>query len=114
MSLIDFVATATSNYIEQMPKAQRKSYGQFFTSRETAQFMARLFDLDSMPSTVSILDPGAGSGMLATALIERLAQMPKVTAIDLVCYENETLFDSTQLPNYRRQLPSVTGSHLQR
>ena len=63
MSLIDFVATATSNYIEQMPKAQRKSYGQFFTSCETAQFMARLFDLDSIPSTVSILDPGAGSGM---------------------------------------------------
>ncbi len=89
MSLIDFVATATSNYIEQMPKAQRKSYGQFFTSCETAQFMARLFDLDSIPSTVSILDPGAGSGMLATALIERLAQMPKVTAIDLVCYEND-------------------------
>lgn len=103
MSLIDFVATATSNYIEQMPKAQRKSYGQFFTSRETAQFMARLFDLDSMPSTVSILDPGAGSGMLATALIERLAQMPKVTAIDLVCYEN----DPQVLPLLRSNLAWV-------
>ena len=103
MSLIDFVATATSNYIEQMPKAQRKSYGQFFTSCETAQFMARLFDLDSIPSTVSILDPGAGSGMLATALIERLAQMPKVTAIDLVCYEN----DPQVLPLLRSNLAWV-------
>ena len=55
MSLIDFVANATSHYIAQMPKTQRKSLGQFFTSPETAQFMAKLFDLSSLPNTVSIL-----------------------------------------------------------
>ena len=89
MSLIDFVANATSHYIAQMPKTQRKSLGQFFTSPETAQFMAKLFDLSSLPNTVSILDPGAGSGLLATALIECLTQEPTITAIDLVCYEND-------------------------
>ena len=89
MSLIDFVASATGNYINTRPKTKRKSYGQFFTSPETAQFMAQLFDLDDAPSTVRILDPGAGSGMLATALIERLAHTPSVTAINLVCYEND-------------------------
>ena len=89
MSLIDFVASATGNYINTRPKTKRKSYGQFFTSPETAQFMAQLFDLDDVPSTVRILDPGAGSGMLATALIERLAHTPSVTAINLVCYEND-------------------------
>ena len=89
MSLIDFVANATSHYIAQMPKTQRKSLGQFFTSPETAQFMAKLFDLSVLPNTVSILDPGAGSGLLATALIELLAHTPSVTAINLVCYEND-------------------------
>ena len=89
MSLIDFVATATSNYCAQQPKNSRKSLGQFFTSRETAQFMASLFDLSSVPHSVSILDPGAGSGVLATALIERLVQIPTIHAINLVCYEND-------------------------
>ena len=103
MSLIDFVASATGNYITAMPKAQRKSYGQFFTSPETAQFMAQLFDLDDAPSMVTILDPGAGSGILATALIECLTQMPKVTAIDLVCYEN----DPQVLPLLRSNLAWV-------
>ena len=43
MSMIDFVTDATTEYIERMPKAQRKKYGQFFTSKETATFMASLF-----------------------------------------------------------------------
>ena len=69
MSMIDYVTTATTKYIEQMPKAQRKKYGQFFTSKETAVFMAELFDLQSVSGPVSILDPGAGSGILSTAMI---------------------------------------------
>ena len=103
MSLIDFVANATSHYIAQMPKTQRKSLGQFFTSPETAQFMAKLFGLSVLPNTVSILDPGAGSGLLATALIERLTQMPQVTSINLVCYEN----DPQVLPLLRSNLAWV-------
>ena len=45
MNKIDYVVTSTTKYIEQMTKAQRKKYGQFFTSKETAVFMAELFDL---------------------------------------------------------------------
>ena len=47
MNKIDYVVTSTTKYIEQMTKAQRKKYGQFFTSKETAVFMAELFDLQS-------------------------------------------------------------------
>lgn len=89
MRLIDFVAEATTTHIAQMPKAQRKSYGQFFTSKETALFMASLFDLSDLKGTISVLDPGAGSGILSTALIERLAQLPEISQINLVCYEND-------------------------
>ena len=42
MSLLDFALETTKKYIEQMPKSQRKKYGQFFTSKETAVFMAEL------------------------------------------------------------------------
>ena len=45
MDAIDFVVTTTRKYIEQMPKSQRKKCGQFFTSKETAVFMARLLNV---------------------------------------------------------------------
>ena len=41
------VSKNTERFIEQMPKEQRKQYGQFFTSMETARFMASLFTIDS-------------------------------------------------------------------
>ena len=90
MNKIDYVVTSTTKYIEQMTKAQRKKYGQFFTSKETAVFMAELFDLQSASGTVSILDPGAGSGILSTALIERMLDVAAITKIKLVCYESDT------------------------
>ena len=47
MSLLDFVLQTTKKYIEQMPKSQRKKYGQFFTDINTARFMVKLFsDVD--------------------------------------------------------------------
>ena len=45
MSMLDFAIKATTEYIEHMPKSQRKKYGQFFTSKETAVFMAGLFEI---------------------------------------------------------------------
>ena len=90
MNKIDYVVTSTTKYIEQMTKAQRKKYGQFFTSKETAVFMAELFDLQSASGAVSILDPGAGSGILSTALIERMLDVAAITKIKLVCYESDT------------------------
>ena len=59
----------TEIFIEQMPKS--KQYGQFFTSVETARFMASLFTIEREKQTLYALDAGAGSGMLAVALIER-------------------------------------------
>ena len=45
MNLLDFAIQTTNQYIDQIPKSQRKKYGQFFTSKETAIFMADLFDV---------------------------------------------------------------------
>lgn len=88
-ALLDFVAEQTADYLAAIPKAQRKQYGQFFTSKETALFMANLFLVNPDQNKVSVLDPGAGSGMLATALLERLVSEPSIQEIELVCYEND-------------------------
>lgn len=71
-----------------MPKTLRKSYGQFFTSKETALFMVSLFDLTEYNTNISILDPGAGSGILSIALLERL-NGTSIKSVSLVCYEND-------------------------
>lgn len=89
MSMIDFAIKATTAYLKQMPKAQRKKYGQFFTSKETAVFMSELFDVPGKKSEISILDPGAGSGILSIALIERLQKFSEIKTIHLVCYETD-------------------------
>lgn len=89
MKMIDFVTDTTMEYIENMPKAQRKKYGQFFTSKETASFMASLFAIPENLTDISVLDPGAGSGILSVALIERLQGIESVKKIELVCYEND-------------------------
>ena len=41
--LLEHVASRTDAYISAMPKEIRKAYGQFFTSKEAASFMASLF-----------------------------------------------------------------------
>lgn len=89
MNLLDFVIQTTKQYIEQMPKSQRKKYGQFFTSKETAVFMAELFEVPVDKEQLHILDAGAGSGILSVALIEKLQRTPQLRHIHLVCYEND-------------------------
>ena len=63
MKLLDRVVESTTEYIETMPKTLRKKYGQFFTSKETAVFMAGLFNILEGCIEISVLDPGAGSGI---------------------------------------------------
>ena len=83
MSLLDFAIQTTKKYIEQMPKFQRKKYGQFFTSKETAVFMAELFEVPVNKEQLHILDAGAGSGILSVALIEKLQRTPQLRYIHL-------------------------------
>ena len=90
MKLLDFAIQTTNKYIDEMPKSQRKKYGQFFTSKETAVFMAGLFGVPENKTRLQILDAGAGSGVLSIALIERLQEIPKLQYVHLVCYENDS------------------------
>lgn len=88
MKLLDRVVESTTEYIETMPKTLRKKYGQFFTSKETAVFMAGLFNISEDSTEISVLDPGSGSGILSVALLERIETL-SVKKVDLVCYEND-------------------------
>ncbi|MCH5289559.1 MAG: Eco57I restriction-modification methylase domain-containing protein [Treponema sp.] len=71
-----------------MPKGERKKCGQFFTSMETARYMAGMFSIPKQ-DTISILDAGAGSGILSCAMIERLDSVDGVEEIEITCYETD-------------------------
>lgn len=79
----------TSLYIENMPKKERKKYGQFFTSMETARYMASMFVIPENQEAISVLDAGAGSGILSCAMIERLDEIEEIKEIELTCYETD-------------------------
>lgn len=98
--MLEKIIDLTNQYIDSMPKKERKKYGQFFTSMETARFMAGLYDISENMDTVKVLDPGAGSGILACAFIERLETLNFVKNVELTCYEN----DSNVLPLLRDNL----------
>ena len=92
--MLEKVVEQTDKYIESMPREERKKYGQFFTSMETARFMAEMYNIPNNINKVSVLDAGAGSGILSCALIERLETIDNIQEIELTCYEN----DSNDLP----------------
>lgn len=94
------VLESTTAFVETMPKAQRKAYGQFFTTELTARFMSELFVIDLNLPTIRILDAGAGTGILSAAIVERIFNMGYNGNISLVCYEN----DERVLPVLRRNL----------
>lgn len=87
--MLENIIENTSEYIDSMPKKERKRYGQFFTSIEIARYMSGLFDIPRNQEKISILDAGAGSGILSCAMIERLEQIDTVKKVEIICYETD-------------------------
>ena len=87
--MLDHIVDNTMEFLGQMPKSKRKKKGQFFTSIETAKYMANMFDFSHCDSFVKVLDPGAGTGILSVAFIERLVSLCPEIKIDLICYETD-------------------------
>ncbi len=81
----------TERFMSSVPKAKRKKYGQFFTNVTTAKFMASLFSFDFSKEKITLLDAGAGTGILAAAVIQRLVTEGYKGQIHVTCYETDEL-----------------------
>ena len=101
--MLNYAVNHTAAFLAGMPKKTRKAKGQFFVSAETARFMADVFDLSNIHQTVSILDPGTGTGILSIALIERISREYPNLQIHLTCYE----VDSDVLPILKKNLTYI-------
>ena len=85
MSLVEIVVKKTSEYSEEVPKPLRKEIGQFFTPPDIARLMAGHIKNNS--ESVSILDPGAGTGILAAAALEKILETGRAKNISIDLFE---------------------------
>lgn len=95
-SLADRIGKAISL---ESSKNKKKHFGQYFTPTQIGIFMAGLFSLPKK-DRVDILDPGAGLGLLACTLCERLSTSQKLQEIRLTTYE----IDENLIPKLKKVL----------
>ncbi len=73
ISLVEFARKQTELYTAADGNIKdRKKKGQFFTPTEVSSFMSNLFRIPKAAKQVSLLDPGAGIGILTAAVCDRL------------------------------------------
>lgn len=85
--VIDKILQNSSEYINTTDKKIRKVKGQFLTPYNIARFMASLFLISE--KKISILDPGAGTGLLTLAIVEKLISVGPVKNIVVDLFEND-------------------------
>lgn len=85
--LLQEVWNNTEEYMNTVAKERRKSIGQFFTSQETAIYMASFIQCTT--ENVRVLDPGAGSGILSAAAVQKLCENKITKSIQLTVYETD-------------------------
>ena len=96
--LVEYACRLADLYSSKCDAKTRKIKGQFFTPAEVSRFMASLFQVRG--GAVRLLDPGAGTGVLAATFCERLLESGIATSLIMDAYEN----DSNLLPFLRAVL----------
>ena len=103
------IVERTKNFMTSVTKAERKKYGQFFTSEKTAQYMAQMFHFDLSHPEITLLDTGAGTGILSASIVWNLIKLGYKGKISLVCYENDNQVIPVLIENleYMRQYANL-------
>ena len=91
--MLNLAVRNTSKLIRAKSKSENIRIGRFFTKKETARLMANMLTLDENKTAYTVLDPGAGTGILSAAVIEEICNRCKnCRQIFLTCYENNPDF----------------------
>ena len=91
--MLNLAVRNTNKLIREKSKSENIRLGRLFTKKDTARLMAGMLKLDDKKTVYSILDPGAGTGILAAAAIEEVCKKcPLAKQIFITCYENDPVF----------------------
>lgn len=89
-SLVDIADAAGRAFTATLSRAEQREMGQFMTPSTIARFMAQRLVGSSRSQTIRVLEPAAGGGILAAAVVEALiAKTPeeRPEVIELLMYE---------------------------
>lgn len=91
--MLNLAVRNTGKLIREKSKSENIRLGRLFTKKDTARLMASMLKLDDKKTVYTILDPGAGTGILAAAAIEEICKScPSAKQIFITCYENDPVF----------------------
>ncbi len=91
--MLNLAVRNTGKLIREKSKSENIRLGRLFTKKDTARLMASMISVDKKKSAFTILDPGAGTGILSAAAIEHVCKnAPACKQIFLTCYENNPVF----------------------
>lgn len=88
------ISESNEMFFRQLSREEQKKIGQFTTPMPVAEYMAErlIDDADVLNNqSVKLLDPGAGTGVLGLAVVEKLFLKYPSCKIELVTYENEPI-----------------------
>ncbi len=89
--MLSLAVRNTKKLVRHYVAAESIRLGRFFTEKEIAQTMAASLCIPEKEE-VTLLDPGAGTGILAAAAIEEICISGGVSRIVLDAYENDARF----------------------
>lgn len=102
--MLNLAVRNTGKLIREKSKSENIRLGRLFTKKDTARLMGSMLELDETKAVYTILDPGAGTGILAAAAIEEICKRcPEAKQIYITCYENDPVF----LPMLKNNLERI-------
>ena len=91
--MLNLAVRNTGKLIREKSKSENVRLGRLFTKKNSARLMAESVKLDPAKTAYTILDPGAGTGILSAAMVERICrETPSCRQIFLTCYETDPEF----------------------
>lgn len=86
--MLNLAVRNTGKLIREKSKSENVRLGRLFTKKDTAKLMASMLNIDEEKTAFTVLDPGAGTGILSAAAVEEICKRaPKCKQIFLTCYE---------------------------
>ncbi|MEG1312539.1 MAG: Eco57I restriction-modification methylase domain-containing protein [Romboutsia sp.] len=87
--MINQIEKNTLEFQKKVSKKERKAKAQFFTTLSIAQYMSSITNKYNDKDIINLLDCGAGTGILACSLIDKLIQEGFRGQINIDLYEND-------------------------
>ena len=112
MDLVAYAHERGQEALTESTRSVRKALGQFMTPPPIARTMARRACSGLDKASIRILDPAAGSGILAAAVVEELLQQNRtISSIEVVTFECDPRFHRplTGMADKMRRLGKQAG-----